>query len=220
MAYLLSDGASTVITYPYNLGMLRRDNSNTSFPANPTDALLAGYNMFPVARTPAPPVNSLTQDLNEATPVTTDGGATWSQVWVVTDVDAETAAARTAAAEAGVAFRAAQDLEASKSYYLEAMIQGYGFSAEMLEYLGQLKNPTTLPGYPLVADADWPVLPSVQLDPANPNLPVRVQTINQTQEAIVESVRSFNADLVSDFEQKLAEYVGPESAVLVPEPSP
>jgi hypothetical protein len=34
--------------YPYSIGLLRKDNPRTSFPKNPTDAVLAGYGMYPV----------------------------------------------------------------------------------------------------------------------------------------------------------------------------
>jgi hypothetical protein len=34
--------------YPYSIGLLRKDNPNVSFPKNPTDAVLAGYGMYPV----------------------------------------------------------------------------------------------------------------------------------------------------------------------------
>ena len=34
--------------YPYSIGLLRKDNPRTSFPKNLTDAVLAGYAMYPV----------------------------------------------------------------------------------------------------------------------------------------------------------------------------
>jgi hypothetical protein len=37
--------------YPYSIGLLRKDNPRTSFPKNPTDAVLAGYGMYPVRET-------------------------------------------------------------------------------------------------------------------------------------------------------------------------
>lgn len=41
-------------TYPYSIGDLRRDNSNTSFPKNPPDSLLADWGMYPVTVAPDP----------------------------------------------------------------------------------------------------------------------------------------------------------------------
>jgi hypothetical protein len=34
--------------YPYSIGLLRKDNPNTSFPKTPTDELLADWGVFPV----------------------------------------------------------------------------------------------------------------------------------------------------------------------------
>ena len=33
--------------YPYSIGLLRKDNPNTSFPKNPSDELLAEWGVFP-----------------------------------------------------------------------------------------------------------------------------------------------------------------------------
>jgi hypothetical protein len=45
---------TTPQTYPYSAAQLRRDNPQTSFPKNPTDELLASYNVFPVKPTGQP----------------------------------------------------------------------------------------------------------------------------------------------------------------------
>lgn len=72
--------------YPYSIGDLRKDNPQTSFPANPTDALLAEYGVFPVTRTDIPAVD-YTQAVTEADPQLVNGG--WVQAWTVTDRTAE-----------------------------------------------------------------------------------------------------------------------------------
>ena len=183
--YLLSDGATTVVTYPYNLGMLRRDNPTVSFPATPSDALLAEWNMFPVADAAVPAYDPLSQDLNEGTPSTSDGGATWYQVWVVTNVDPATAAERYADAEVYANANATRMLQEAEQYYIDAMVAGYGFSADMITYVAALQDPSTLPGYPLVSS--WPTLPATQLDPANPDLPVDVYTKAQADDTFIDN---------------------------------
>jgi len=93
--------------YPYSIGNLRRDNPQTSFPRDPSEALLAVYNVYPVRRTERPEINPLRQDLTESTPIRqkarnpdgtfrSDDPVTpeneaweWVQVWVVTDVSPE-----------------------------------------------------------------------------------------------------------------------------------
>jgi len=71
--------------YPYSIGELRKDNPGTSFPKNPSNELLAEWNVFPVTPVGAPSVDH-TKHVNEGTPVY-DGG--WKQTWVVTDASQE-----------------------------------------------------------------------------------------------------------------------------------
>jgi hypothetical protein len=72
--------------FPYSIGNLRRDNPNVSFPRNPSDALLASYDVFPVATQAPPEHDPATQNLNQATPTLVDGQ--WLQTWQVTDASA------------------------------------------------------------------------------------------------------------------------------------
>lgn len=80
-----------VADYPYSLAKLRNDNPNTSFPKQPTEELLAEYNVLPVAAV-AQPSPTLTQDPVEQTPQIVNGQ--WAQVWAMVDVSAEEAAQR------------------------------------------------------------------------------------------------------------------------------
>ena len=45
---LIKANGSTVEAYPYSLGLLRKDNPNTSFPKQPSVADLAAFNVYPV----------------------------------------------------------------------------------------------------------------------------------------------------------------------------
>ena len=45
---LLKATGSTVEQYPYSLGMLRKENPNTSFPKQPSVADMASFNVYPV----------------------------------------------------------------------------------------------------------------------------------------------------------------------------
>ena len=174
--YLLSDGATTVVTYPYSIGELRRDNPTISFPANPTNPELAVYNVFPVADSTVPTFNPLTEDLVEGTPTTADAGATWTRAWSVVAASAQEILDRTAAAEASVAEQAKYRLQDTEQYYVDAMIAGKGFTAAMDAYIAQLEDPTTLNNYPLPQEADWPTLPGTIIDVSNDNLPVDIYT--------------------------------------------
>ena len=68
--------------YPYSIGLLRRDNPKTSFPANPTNELLAEWNVYPVTQAIMPNI-TYKQNIEEGTPELVNGE--WTQVWNVTD---------------------------------------------------------------------------------------------------------------------------------------
>jgi hypothetical protein len=78
--------------YPYTLGMLRKENSNVSFPKNISDEDLARFGVVRVASTPRP-ADDYTKDFS----VTAEqvNGA-WVEKWVATNVSAEEVANRTA----------------------------------------------------------------------------------------------------------------------------
>ena len=48
---LVKANGSTVEQYPYSLGLLRKDNPNTSFPKQPSVADMAAFNVYPVTET-------------------------------------------------------------------------------------------------------------------------------------------------------------------------
>lgn len=84
MSYVLTDGGSKVTVFPYNVGLLRRDNPNVSFPSVPTDAQLAEWNVYPVIDMPTPAYDPLKQAVSEINPEY--DGAVWRQMWAVRDL--------------------------------------------------------------------------------------------------------------------------------------
>jgi hypothetical protein len=90
----------TVEIFPYSIGALRRDNPNTSFPRNPSDAVLADWNVFPVVEQSPPEYNPASQNLNQLNPTLADGE--WLQTWQVTAASAEEIAERLQSKEAEV----------------------------------------------------------------------------------------------------------------------
>jgi hypothetical protein len=90
----------TVEIFPYSIGDLRRDNPNTSFPRNPSDAVLADWNVFPVVEQSPPEYNPANQNLNQLNPTLVDGQ--WLQTWQVTAASAEEIAERLQIKEAEV----------------------------------------------------------------------------------------------------------------------
>jgi hypothetical protein len=77
----------TAETYPYSIGQLRKDNPQTSFPKNPSDAMLASYNVFPVTAAERPAYDAITHGVREITPLRT--GSTWTQAWEVYALSAD-----------------------------------------------------------------------------------------------------------------------------------
>lgn len=77
----------TVETYPYSVSQLYADNPDTSFPSPTPDSTLAEFGVFPVVTTPQPAYDSITQVVQEATPIETDGQ--WFQIWAIVNLDAE-----------------------------------------------------------------------------------------------------------------------------------
>jgi hypothetical protein len=64
--------------FPYTLADLRRDNPGTSFPADITNELLASFNVYPVAATPAPEFDSKTHRAKQGVELV---DSAWTQVW-------------------------------------------------------------------------------------------------------------------------------------------
>lgn len=82
MAYI----NTTTGVYPYRVAMLRRDYPQTSFPSQPTDALLAEFGVYPVARADRPDHDPIHQVVAEQPPALVDG--VWTQQWEVRDLTA------------------------------------------------------------------------------------------------------------------------------------
>ena len=78
--------------FPYSIGNLRRDNPNVSFPRNPSEELLADWNVFPVVSQTPPEHDPITQNLSQGTPTLVDGQ--WLQTWEITEASAEQIAER------------------------------------------------------------------------------------------------------------------------------
>jgi hypothetical protein len=106
--HLYAPNGTTEI-YPYSIGQLRKDNPQTSFPKNPTDELLASFNVFPVRPTEQPAYDPMTQRVEEGTPALQAGE--WVQVWTVTALTAEEVAAQQAALQDAIVAQTQQRLD-------------------------------------------------------------------------------------------------------------
>ena len=143
----------TVEIYPYSIGDLRRDNPNTSYPRNPSDATLADWNVFPVTDEPTPAYNPATQNCNQVNPTLIDGK--WVMTWVVTPATPEQIAERTAAKESEVRQQRNQLLSACDWTQLpDAPVD----TATWAAYRQELRDVTAQSGFPW--DVVWPEAPT------------------------------------------------------------
>ena len=142
----------TVETYPYSIEALRRDNPNTSFPANPTEQTLAEWNVFPVIDKPAPDYNPATQNCNQINPTLVAGK--WEMTWAVTPATPEQITERTSDKETEVRQQRNQLLNACDWTQLpDAPVN----ADEWIVYRQALRDITTQVNFPW--NIVWPDIP-------------------------------------------------------------
>lgn len=83
-------------TAPYSIRQLRLDNPDTSFPANPSDVLLAAWGVVPVDVQVTPEYDTQTHHAVLLAPVEDNGK--WVQRWSINEVPVDTAIANKAQA--------------------------------------------------------------------------------------------------------------------------
>lgn len=154
MYVLVSNDAAA--KYPYSVYALRADNPQVSFPAEPTDNLLAAYGVYPVAVVDAPPFNEATHRLVESTPVQI--GSTWTQVWQVQPLTSDEIAANDAAQAAEVRAQRNQKLaECDWTQLPDAPLNGEQKFA-WGDYRQKLRDVSAQAGFPW--QVVWPVKPA------------------------------------------------------------
>ena len=146
----------TVEIFPYSIGNLRRDNPNTSFPRNPSDELLAQWNVFPVVKQDPPAFSAATQDLNQANPILTNDQ--WLQTWSVTAASSDEIAQRTT--DQKVEVRAQRDRLIAETDWIVVMAKetGTNIPAAMKTYRQALRDLPLADGFPHTMT--WPTKPS------------------------------------------------------------
>lgn len=154
MYALIENGAVT--TYPYSIGMLRRDNPQTSFPKNPDDTLLSEWGMLPVTKATRPSVDH-TQNIEEGTPSLVNGS--WVQVWNVTDASADEITKRLD--RKATENRSKRDSLLAQTDWVVIMHteKGTNIPADMELYRQALRDITSHANWPNLSDSDWPTKP-------------------------------------------------------------
>ena len=144
----------TVDTYPYSVGQLRRENSNTSFPKQIPNDMLASYGLMPVTFADMPSTDDRTQNVSqEAAPSLVDGA--WTIGWTTSSKTAE----ETQSWDDNIAAsnRSKRDgLLAATDYFA---LSDVTMNSDMASYRQLLRDITSHANFPNLEDADWPVKP-------------------------------------------------------------
>ena len=147
---LIKATGSTVQQYPYSIGLLRKDNPNTSFPKQVSAADMASFNVYPV--TEVTPTVADTQKLVKVwTPTLVSGD--WVLAHEAVDLTSDDIAEATAVLAANAREERDGLLAATDFYALSDVVM----TSEMTTYRSDLRSVPTLSGFP--SDFEWPTAP-------------------------------------------------------------
>jgi hypothetical protein len=153
MQYVKASG-NTVEKFPYSIGLLRKENPNTSFPKKPSDAVLASWGVYPVTEASDPDYDPDTQRVVMASePVQVNGA--WIRAKTVEALSAEQIQAASDAKASAV--RAIRDEKLAETDWTG--LSDVTMSAEMATYRQALRDITDHANFPNLEDADWPTKP-------------------------------------------------------------
>ena len=143
-----------VDTFPYSLQSLKKDYPNVSFTKNPTDALLASYDMHPITTAAFPSYTKRTQWANQNTaPTLVD--EVWVLGWTVSDKTTDEIAAHDAV-EATENREARTKLLTETDFYA---LSDVTMSSDMTTYRQALRDLPSHSNWPNLEDNDWPTKP-------------------------------------------------------------
>ena len=144
----------TIDTYPYNVGQLRRDNPNTSFPKQVPDGMLENYGVLPVTVEAIPSVNDRTHKTERSsTPSLVDG--VWTIGWITSSkTSEETQAWDNNVAESNRLTR--NNLIAETDFYA---LSDVTMTDAMTAYRQALRDLPDHSNWPNLESGDWPTKP-------------------------------------------------------------
>lgn len=148
--------SGAVDTYPYNVGQLRRDNPNTSFPKKISDDMLESYGVYTVVYTDVPSIDDRTQKAEQASSPSLIDGA-WTVGWTTSSKTAEETQAwdnRVASSNRGK--RDGLLAESDWTQVADAPVDATAWAT----YRQALRDITSHANFPNLNEADWPVKPA------------------------------------------------------------
>jgi hypothetical protein len=147
---LVKATGSTVQQYPYSVGLLRKENPNTSFPKQVSAEDMAAFNVYPV--TEVTPTVSDTQKLVKVWTPTLVGGD-WVLAHEVVDLTSEDIAEATAVLAANAREQRDALLAATDFYALSDVVM----TSEMTTYRSDLRSVPAQADFPTTIT--WPTAP-------------------------------------------------------------
>lgn len=129
----------------YSVDQLRMDNPSTSFPREPSDALLATFDVFPYTRPVPPDVDWMTSALIDGK-FEQDSAGNWVQPFIVEPLPIEDASRNV---------RGQRDFLLSQTDWMA--LSDTGLTPEWATYRQELRDITSQPGFPM--SVVWPTKP-------------------------------------------------------------
>lgn len=148
----------TVDTYPYNVGQLRRDNPQTSFPKRIPDEMLAEWGVYLVGYKPQPDYDTRTQRIEQDAQPVMEGDKCFIG-WSVVDKAAEEVQQHDDRAAQSVRAQRDKLLTSTDWVFIKAQETGVLMDQVWLDYRQALRDITDHVNFPYLADADWPAQP-------------------------------------------------------------
>jgi len=146
----------SVDTYPYNVGQLRRDNPNTSFPKQIPNDMLESYGVFPVTFADMPSIDDRTQAIEQETAPSFVNGV-WTVNWTTISKTSDEVAAHDA--DVIKSKRARRDALLSVTDWTQVADAPVD-AAAWATYRQALRDITSHANFPNLNEADWPVKPA------------------------------------------------------------
>ena len=147
---LLKATGSTVEQYPYSLGMLRKDNPNTSFPKQPSAEDMAAFNVHPVTEV-TPTVGDGQRLVKVWTPTLVSGD--WVLAHEAVDLTSDEVAEATAVIAANMREKRDKLIAATDFYALSDV----SMSEAMTKYRSDLRAVPEQSEFPTTIT--WPTAP-------------------------------------------------------------
>lgn len=141
--------------YPYSIDLLKKDNSQTSFPDIIPETILAEWNVFSVEQMQFPNFNQYTENVREDIPQFIDGK--WKQIWIVEPATPEQIEERTNELKSSIRGERNQKLQESDWVVAYSLEKGQSVPQQWQDYRQALRDITAQENFPF--SVEWPISP-------------------------------------------------------------